>query len=127
MGEVVTLDVGGTLFKTTLTTLRKSPVLSAMFDPNSERAPALADESGAYYIDRNPKAFPAILNYLRSGRLGEYAEGVSGEELMDEAEYFGLNELVDEMRQDALDRDSKELIIVFHTKKRPRKGPEETM
>ena len=42
-GEVMTLDVGGTLFKTTLTTLRQYPgsMLSAMFDPSSGRPPAM--------------------------------------------------------------------------------------
>ena len=37
MEEIVTLDVGGTLFSTTLTTLRQYPgsVLAAMFDPSS--------------------------------------------------------------------------------------------
>ena len=42
-GEVVTLDVGGTLFKTTLTTLRQYPgsMLAAMFDSSSGRPPAM--------------------------------------------------------------------------------------
>ena len=41
--EIVTLDVGGTLFKTTLTTLRQYPgsMLAAMFDPSSGRPPAI--------------------------------------------------------------------------------------
>ena len=43
MEEIVTLDVGGTLFSTTLTTLRQYPgsVLAAMFDPSSGRPPAI--------------------------------------------------------------------------------------
>ena len=41
--EIVTLDVGGTLFKTTLTTLRQYPgsVLANMFEEDSDREPAM--------------------------------------------------------------------------------------
>ena len=42
-GELVTLDVGGTLFKTTLTTLRQyqGSMLATMFNANSGRPPAI--------------------------------------------------------------------------------------
>ena len=41
--EIVRLDVGGTIFKTTLTTLRQYPgsVLANMFDKDSKREPTL--------------------------------------------------------------------------------------
>ena len=41
--EIVCLDVGGTLFKTTLTTLRQYPgsLLAKMFEEDSEREPAM--------------------------------------------------------------------------------------
>lgn len=41
--EIVTLNVGGTLFTTTLTTLRQYPgsVLANMFDEDSDRLPAM--------------------------------------------------------------------------------------
>ena len=56
-GDMVTLNVGGTKFTTTITTLRAAPYFAAMFDPDSGRPPAQKDEKGNYFIDRNPKAF----------------------------------------------------------------------
>ena len=45
--EIITLDVGGTLFKTTLTTLRQYPgsLLANMFDKDSKRPPTLKEST----------------------------------------------------------------------------------
>ena len=48
-------------------------------------------------IDRNPKAFAAILSYLRTRRVFPSYEGVTIMEVACEAEYFGLSELSDEL------------------------------
>ena len=84
---------------TTLTTLSKYPdtsMLAAMFDPDSGRPPALQDSNGAYFIDRNPKAFEVLLSYLRNGKLYE-GHGLTNEELIDEAKYYGLDGLEAEL------------------------------
>ena len=56
INDIITLDVGGTLFKTTRSTLIQYPdsVLQKMFDPQSAMAPAMLD-NGAYFIDRSPE------------------------------------------------------------------------
>jgi len=97
--EIVTLDVGGTLFKTTLTTLRQYPgsMLAAMIDRSSGRAPAMKSEDGSYFIDRNPKAFAAVLNYLRTKKVFACYDGVTLAEVAFEADYFGLDELSAEL------------------------------
>ena len=99
--ELVSLNVGGTLFTTTLTTLgqyRGTSTLAAMFDPESGRTPAMRDANGAFFIDRDPKAFAAILSYLRTGELFQSYPDATMEEVLCEAEYFGLQGLVTKIR-----------------------------
>ena len=115
--EFVTLDVGGTLFKTTLTTLRQYPesnMLAAMFNPESGTPPALQDANGAYLIDRNPKAFAAILNYLRTGELFESYDGITMGEVLSEARYFGLQGLVDKVRSLSPGHQHKHVILLYY-------------
>ena len=68
--EKVTLDVGGTLFTTRKDTLLivKNTFFWAMlhsghFEP---------DEKGVYFIDRSPKLFHHIIDFLRSGDTSFY-------------------------------------------------------
>ena len=87
--KIVELNVGGSLFTTSLTTLRQyreTSMLAAMFDPDSGRPPPLQDSNGAYFIDRDPKVFAIILGYLRTGRMFRRKDdGLSTEELLNEA------------------------------------------
>lgn len=66
---MVQLNVGGHLFSTTLSTLRKSPDsrLAEMFggQPNKVRP----DAQGRFFIDRDGSHFGPVLEFLRSERL----------------------------------------------------------
>jgi tellurite resistance protein len=88
--EIVTLNVGGTLFTTTKTTLMKGikpTMLSVMFGGNY--TPGLMKD-GNIFIDREPEAFAYILRYLRTGKKTP-AEPPMTEEIIDnEFVYFGL-------------------------------------
>ena len=66
--KVVTLDVGGTKYRTTLSTLTKYPdsMLGAMF---SGRHDLPQQEDGSYFIDRDGEAFKYVLMYLRDSDL----------------------------------------------------------
>ena len=99
--RVVKLDVGGTLFKTTQGTLLsdQNSMLAKMFSTEKNgRIPAMQDDSGAYFIDRCPKYFGIILNFLRAGVM-EKGANVDLKYLRTEAEYFcieGLVKVIDE-------------------------------
>ena len=116
-GDIITLNVGGTIFSTTLTTLgqyRGTSMLAAMFDPESGMEAAMRDTNGAFFIDRNPKAFEAILSYLRTGKLFEAYDGVTMEELLNEAEYFGLTGLADMIKAREIRPNGNHIILEFN-------------
>jgi hypothetical protein len=62
--ELITLNVGGTKFITSLDTLIGEPntVFAHMFGGIFENKP---NEENEYYFDRDPELFPLILNYMR--------------------------------------------------------------
>ena len=65
--KYVDLNVGGTHFKTSLSTLLKGEtMLSAMF---SGRMPLQKDETGMIFIDRDGRQFYRVLNFLRDGEI----------------------------------------------------------
>ncbi|CAO4367594.1 unnamed protein product [Caenorhabditis nigoni] len=79
MTDVVKLDVGGTVFKTTKSTLTKfDGFFRTMFETP---IPVPRDESGAIFVDRSPKHFDLIPNFMRDGHK--------------EAEYYLLDGLVE--------------------------------
>ena len=88
----VKLNVGGRVFVTTRSTLTHSGgsnMLSFMFGNDWHSS---TDESGAYQIDRSPEYFAPLLNYLRCGKL-HLDPGVSAVNVLEEARFFGLDEL----------------------------------
>lgn len=60
----VKLDIGGTIFSTSIENMTriKGTYFESMFSGRWSLKP---DESGAYFIDRDPYVFHFILNYLR--------------------------------------------------------------
>ena len=90
-GDVIHLNVGGTRFSTsrqTLTWVQDSFFTSLL----SGRILSLKDETGAIFIDRDPKLFSVILNFLRTKDVD--LSGISLSSLKHEAEYFGITPLV---------------------------------
>jgi hypothetical protein len=66
MSDIITLNVGGTIFTTSRSTLCKIPdsVFYAMFSSNSQMMPSVKDQNGNYFIDRDPECFKGLF-YLR--------------------------------------------------------------
>eukprot|EP00049_Salpingoeca_infusionum_P024510 m.16103 g.16103 ORF g.16103 m.16103 type:complete len:648 (+) comp6928_c0_seq2:389-2332(+) len=96
--SIITLNVGGVLFMTSRATLERGnsgdqeSFLGALL---SGRLPALCDENGALFIDRDPHLFSVILNYLRSSYLR--LNDVEPAELLHEAKFYGIASLIAEL------------------------------
>ena len=92
-GKYVDLDVGGTHFKTSLSTLLKGDtMLSALF---SGRIPIEKDLKGRVFLDRDGKHFNLILNFLRDGVISLPENKQHLEELKREAQYYCIHDLVE--------------------------------
>ena len=73
----------------------------------------MQNADGSYFIDRNPRAFAAILSYLRTRQVFPNYEGVTRAEVACEAEYFGLAELSEELSGPSCHY-HKEVLILAH-------------
>ena len=118
----IKLNVGGTVFLTTKTTLSKDKksFLHRLCQDDPD-LPSLKDENGAYLIDRDPRYFPVILNYLRHGKLiiepNLCLEGVE-----EEAEFYNLSSLLEmlhvrsqkEKKEKVKHSDYKQVYRVLH-------------
>lgn len=116
-GDIVHLNVGGHRFSTSRQTLTVVPdtFFTALL---SGRIPTLKDETEALFIDRDPRLFSYILNYLRNRSVSlhpnalswkrtdsnfpgnEEMGGLSEEilhEIRNEAEYYGISPLVKQL------------------------------
>ena len=85
--KIITLNVGGILHTTTLSTLTsKESMLKSMF--RGDYTPTnLLDKDGNPFIDRNGKIFTIILEYLRTGKIF----GIHSKDVTIEFEYFGFD------------------------------------
>ncbi|KAI9225932.1 MAG: BTB/POZ protein [Piptocephalis tieghemiana] len=100
--SLLTLNVGGTRFYTRASTLAAYPdtLLGSMFSPeNKDLLQPLP--SGEYFFDRNPRVFPIILDFYRSGIMDIFrpynrADGTSGSlglvEIRLELDFFQIPE-----------------------------------
>jgi hypothetical protein len=89
---LVKLNIGGSIFWTSDETLmsRGSNMLSVMV--RHENPAQLID--GAYFIDRDPKIFRWILNYLRGSNVLPDKESPKFAMIKEEAEYFSIDPLL---------------------------------
>jgi len=83
----ITLDVGGTKFATTKTNLLQFP--DSYFHAMLSSGHWQPDDEGCYFIDRDPKHFGVILNFLRTGKINLKSwKEEALEELQEELDYF---------------------------------------
>ena len=97
--SIITLDVGGQMFKTQISILTKYPdsMLAIMFQHTANGlAPMPMTKNGAYFLDANPLYFGEILDYLRRGKIvSEDPNVLKG--IKNLANYFRLEELIKEL------------------------------
>ncbi|KAF6203952.1 hypothetical protein GE061_002290 [Apolygus lucorum] len=95
--QYVKLNIGGSLHYTTIGTLTKhDTMLRAMF---SGRMEVLTDSEGWILIDRCGKHFGAVLNFLRDGCVSLPDTCKETAELLAEAKYYCISELVQACEQ----------------------------
>lgn len=92
--EWVKLNIGGMVFATTKTTLckDKNSFLHRLCQDDPD-LPSLKDENGAYLVDRDPRYFSPILNFLRHGKL-ILEPNLTIEGLLEEAEFYNISQLI---------------------------------
>jgi len=92
--EWIKLNVGGSIFQTTRTTLSmdENSVLAKMFGDSGWRS--ATDSEGAYLLDRESKYFRPVLNFLRDGEL-IIDPDTSAEGVLREARFFNVQGIID--------------------------------
>lgn len=88
-GEPISLNVGGVLYTTSLTTLMKYPesMLGRMF---GGPIPTAQDGGGSFFIDRDGKLFRFILNFLRNDKLTLPENFAEVEQLKEEVDFYQI-------------------------------------
>jgi hypothetical protein len=106
----IKLNIGGKVFHTSAEVLCsvEGSLFTAMF---SEGVDVQPDEDGEYFIDRNPKLFPIILDYLRGYDVKPHIKSLSSsfkKQLTEEIEYFKLPEMYDLIQPQKVESEKKE-------------------
>ncbi|CAL2033870.1 unnamed protein product [Caenorhabditis brenneri] len=92
-GNIVELNIGGVIFQTTKSTLMK---FDAFFKTMLETdIPLDTDKNGAIFVDRDPKHFRSILNFMRDGSVDISDLKADIQEIQTEAQYYLLDDLVE--------------------------------
>ncbi|KAJ1483537.1 BTB/POZ protein [Baffinella frigidus] len=84
-------NVGGTVFEVAVSTIQSRPegLLAKMTDGRFECG---KDESGAFFVDRNPQFFNIVLDVLRDNKVYPLSPGVTRERVLAELEFYGLQD-----------------------------------
>ncbi|KAH3745068.1 hypothetical protein Pelo_13522 [Pelomyxa schiedti] len=94
--QVITINVGGTMFTTTVKTLLESEPKSVFAAMLTGRREVLRDREGNIFIDHDGARFGHVLNWLRTKHVPGGAE--LGQLLVGESLFFRLEELREELQ-----------------------------
>ncbi|CAM9872449.1 unnamed protein product [Pylaiella littoralis] len=91
-GGIVRLNVGGKKFLTSWETIMHAgnSMLASMFKGKFK---CTTDEDGFAFIDRDGERFRHVLNFLRCSSLPSFDEAWRYEEIMEEADFYAIEEL----------------------------------
>ncbi|EGT44543.1 hypothetical protein CAEBREN_06597 [Caenorhabditis brenneri] len=94
--EIVKLNIGGTHFFTTKSTLTKfDGFFKVMVETD---IPVIKDNTGAIFIDRSAKHFELILNFMRDGDVALPERKKDIQEIQKEAQFYLLDGLMTKLR-----------------------------
>lgn len=85
--KVITVNVGGKLFTTMKSNLKKSKFFNVIFENKLE---CTVDENNRIFVDRDPDLFSIILNYLRTNKI-KNIENVDIEAYNEELDFYQLD------------------------------------
>jgi len=103
---IVNLNIGGTIFSTTTSTLLNDDASATNKSHDghnyfhgllNENTTNLLDQNGHYFIDRDPTFFRYILNQLRDGSVSLPNELKVLQEILREATFFAVQPLVSQI------------------------------
>ena len=96
--EIVTLNVGGMIYTTSVNALTTDPdsMLGVMFGKDF---PSQTDGDGRHFIDADGSLFKYVLNFLRRNRLALPTDFDQYEALLAEAEFFQIQPMIEEIRR----------------------------
>ncbi|CAJ0959825.1 unnamed protein product, partial [Mesorhabditis belari] len=99
MDDVIRLNVGGTSFCTTRSTLLRDPacLFAKILETEDDVASIVHLDDGSIFIDRDGAMFVHILQYMRSGKLILPENFKDLSRLMDEAHFFNMKILQEEI------------------------------
>lgn len=123
VGSRIVLDVGGTKFTTTMTTLvalEPNSVLAKMFNSSFSTEP---EADGSYFIDRSGASFGLILNWLRDGKIPDL-DLRPEDELLIEAEFYGLEKLTKFIQTRRQEKLTEKLVEAKEREAKEREGKE---
>eukprot|EP01028_Stygiella_incarcerata_P004856 TRINITY_DN2104_c0_g1_i2.p1 TRINITY_DN2104_c0_g1~~TRINITY_DN2104_c0_g1_i2.p1 ORF type:complete len:404 (+),score=87.56 TRINITY_DN2104_c0_g1_i2:743-1954(+) len=115
--DLLTLNVGGSLFQTTFTTvfsMGKETFLAKLL--LGEEQKRLFDQHGNIFIDRDPQTFSAVLQFLRCNGTTGFLESESDyvlRLLIDEALFYQYPELARDATMELERREKKKKMISF--------------
>eukprot|EP01006_Ploeotia_vitrea_P051726 TRINITY_DN67599_c7_g8_i1.p1 TRINITY_DN67599_c7_g8~~TRINITY_DN67599_c7_g8_i1.p1 ORF type:complete len:1176 (-),score=109.37 TRINITY_DN67599_c7_g8_i1:748-4275(-) len=108
---VVCLDVGGVEFRTNAATLRKHPDsnLYLLFTKRATDKTFTFFEDDRIFIDRDPKWFSYILNYLRTDTVVIPKDKEDRNALLSEASWYGLDGMKQELEKKVFEEKIEEV------------------
>lgn len=87
--SIFTIDVGGQLFQTTRQTLSLAGTNSILSSACNN-----SDQNSIFFIDRDPELFSILLSLLRTGHLPSKAKAFDLQDLVFEAQFYGIGHLL---------------------------------
>merc|ERR550534_726438 len=99
LNQIITLNVGGTIYQTRLRTLLRFHQDGDYFRSRfAGQFKNDAEEDGSYFIDRSGNLFKYILEYLQNNGLPTPTDDFLKKRLITEAKFYGLDQLVSSLQ-----------------------------